>query len=145
MKRIIMTLAIAASSLFAFAGEGSISKNVLSAFSKEFAGATEVSWSEGPDYYRAAFIMNDQYISAFYSNRGELMGITRNISSLNLPLGLQSKIRKDYNGYWITDLFEVCNSEGTRYYITVENADKKITLKSDNDANWEMYQKATKL
>ena len=145
MKRIIMTLAIAASSLFAFAGEGNVSKNVLSAFSKEFSGATEVSWSAGTDYYRVAFVMNDQYISAFYNYSGELMGITRNISSLNLPLALQTKLRKDYAGYWITDLFEVSNNEGTRYYVTVENADKKITLKSDLDINWDVFKKTSKL
>ena len=147
MKTIIMTLAITASSLFAMAGEeiSGVNKNVLTAFNQEFSGATEVSWSTGADYCRVSFVLNDQYISAFYSKQGELMGVTRNISSLNLPLTLQAKLRKDYSGYWITDLFEMSNNEGTCYYITVENAEKKITLKSDSDMSWLVYLKTAKL
>ncbi|MEO8405859.1 MAG: hypothetical protein ABI480_14730 [Chitinophagaceae bacterium] len=145
MKGIIMTLAFIASSMFAFAGEGNVSKNVLTAFGKEFQGATEVSWSAGSDYYRAEFVLNNQYISAFFSNSGELMGVTRNISSLNLPLTLQNKLRKEYGNYWISDLFEVSNREGTRYYVTLENADKKMTLKSDSDTNWDVFSKSAKL
>lgn len=145
MKRIIMTLAIAASSLFAFAGEGNVSKNVLNAFNKEFTGATEISWSAGEDFFKAEFVMNDQYITAFYSSQGELMGISRNISSLNLPLALQTKLRKEYSAYWISDLIEVSNSEGTNYYVTLESAEKRMTLKSEGVSNWELYKKTAKL
>jgi hypothetical protein len=147
MKKIIMTLAIAASSLFAFAGDenGNVSKHVLNSFNREFTTAQDVKWVTGSDYYKASFTLNDQYISAFYNVQGELLGLTRNISSPNLPLKLQTKLRNDYQGYWISDLFELSDSEGTHYYITMEKGDARIVLKSDYNADWSVFKKTTKL
>jgi hypothetical protein len=144
MKKIIITLAIAASSLVAFAGDENVSKHALNAFNREFTAAQEVKWTVGSDYYKASFILNEQYISAFYNTQGELMGLTRNITSLNLPLKLQTKIRNDYAGYWISDLFELSDSEGTHYFITMEKAGVKILLKSSDNADWSVFKKTTK-
>lgn len=144
MKKIIMTLAVALSTLCSFAGEENVNAKVLNAFKTEFASASEVKWTAGNNYYKAAFIFNNQYVSAFYNAEGELLGLTRYISSLDLPLNLQTPIRKSYGNYWISDLFEVANGDGTSYYITLENADSKIVLKSAGGNDWTVYQKITK-
>jgi hypothetical protein len=144
MKKIIVTLAIALSTLSSFAKEVEVSTVVLDAFKNEFAGAREVSWTVGSSYYKAAFIYNDQHVFAFYSTEGELIGMTRYISSLDLPISLQAGLKKSYSNYWISDLFEVSNADGTGYYITLENADSKIVLKSSTGGNWSVYQKTTK-
>jgi len=145
MKKVLMTLAIAISSIVAFAGEENVSKDVLNSFNKEFNGAKEVRWTTGADFYKAVFVLNDQYITAFYNKDGEFLGMTRNISSLNLPLKLQSKIRSEYTEYWITDLFELSDNDGTHYYITVENADSKVLLKSSDNTDWNIYKKMSKI
>jgi hypothetical protein len=145
MKKVLITLAIAVSSLVAFAGEENVSKDVLNSFNKEFNGAKEVRWTTGSDFYKAVFVLNDQYITAFYNKDGEFLGMTRNISSLNLPLKLQSKIRSDYAEYWISDLFELSDNNGTHYYITVENADSKLLLKSSDNTDWNIFKKMTKI
>ena len=145
MKKIIVTLAIALSTLSSFAGEVKVSSKVLDAFQTEFATATDVNWTEGNNFYKASFVFNGQHVAAFYSTEGELLGTTRNISSLDLPINLQASLKKGYGSYWIADLFEVSNSEGTGYYITLENADSKVVLKSTNsDATWRVYQKNSK-
>ena len=145
MKKVLMTLAIAISSIVAFAGEENVGKDVLNSFNKEFNGAKEVRWTTGSDFYKAVFVLNDQYITAFYNKDGEFLGMTRNISSLNLPLKLQSKIRSEYTEYWITDLFELSDNDGTHYYITVENADSKVLLKSSDNTDWNIYKKMSKI
>ena len=144
MKRIIMTLAVTLSSLFAFASDENISNDVLSAFNKEFNGAKEVKWTSGTDFYKASFIFNDQYISAFYNREGVLTALTRNISVVTLPLALQTKIRAEYGEYWISDLFEMSSSEGTNYYITLEKADTKLVLKSSDTTAWTLFRKTSK-
>jgi hypothetical protein len=145
MKKIIVTLAIAISTLGAFAGEVKVSSRVLDAFQSEFKTATEVNWTEGSNFYKATFVFNGQHVSAFYNTDGELMGTTRYISSLDLPINLQASLKRGYSNYWIADLFEVSNSEGTSYYITMENADSKIVLKSaSGDSSWKAYKKITK-
>ena len=144
MKKLILTLAVVVSSLCSFAGEVNVSTRVLDAFKNDFASAKEISWTTTNDYYKANFVFNDQYVTAFYNLDGELIGMTRYISSLDLPLNLQTKLKNSYSSFWISDLFEVSNQDGTSYYITLENAGSKIVLKSNGSDGWKTYKKATK-
>ena len=118
MKKIIIMLAVTISSLAAFAGEENVNKKVLNAFNQEFAGAKDVKWTTNETFYKASFEFNGQYVYAFYQLDGELLAITRNISSLDLPINLQSSLKKHYQGYWISDLFEISNNEGTKGFTT---------------------------
>ena len=145
MKKIIIMLAITISSLAVFAGEENVNNKVLNAFSKEFAGAKDVKWTTSSTFSKASFVFNGQYVYAFYQLDGELLAMTRNISSLDLPISLQSSLKKGYEGYWISDLFEVSNNEGTNYYITMENADSKVVLKSTSGGNWNNFKKLAKI
>lgn len=145
MKKIIVTLAIAFVTMSAVAGEVKVSARVLDAFEEQFTSATDVTWTEASNYYKVSFLFNGQKVSAFYSLEGELVGTTRNISSLDLPINLQAALKKDYKGYWISDLFEVSNTDGISYYLTVESAESKLVLKSaSGDANWKTYRRNTK-
>ena len=114
MKKLILTLAVALSTLCSFAGDVTVSSRVLDAFKTDFASAKEITWTVNNDYYKASFVFNDQHVAAFYNTDGELIGMTRYISSLDLPLSLQTKLKNGYKNYWISDLFEVSNQEGTR-------------------------------
>jgi hypothetical protein len=143
MKKIIVTLAIAVSSLTAFATDNNVNKKILDAFNTEFATAKEVEWTAGDNYYKATFMYNERYVFAYYNENGELLGMTGYISPLDLPLALQNSLKKNYENYWISDLFEAVKSEETNYYVTVENADTKIVLKSSGNG-WSTYSKIKK-
>lgn len=144
MKKMILTLAIAISSLSVFAGEANVNEKVLNAFNSEFNSAREVQWTTGANYYMASFIYNEKYVNAYYNEEGELMGLTRNITTADLPFALQANLKNDYAGYWVSDLAEVTKSEGTTYYITLENADTKLVLKAAGGYNWSQYKKIKK-
>jgi hypothetical protein len=128
-----------------FAGEEKISPGVLESFKKEFSTAQEVSWVAGNNYYRAAFKINDQNIFAYYTLDEELAGVARYISSIQLPINLLANLKNDYGRYWISDLFEVSNSDGTHYYVTLENSEVSLILKSTNGSEWKFYNKKRKL
>jgi hypothetical protein len=156
MKKMMLTLAIVISSLGAAVAGNSFAKpasteggeevnaKVLGAFKNEFKSAKDITWTIGSNYYQASFLYNDQHVAAYYSTEGELMGLTRYISPADLPLALQSDLKKNYSEYWISDLFEVANEEGTTYYITVEDADTKKVLKAKDGKNWNEYKKVKK-
>ena len=145
MKKIILLLAITISTFSAFArDEEKVSAKVLNAFQTEFTSAKEVNWTAGDNYYKAVFTFNDQHVQAFYSLEGELLGITRYITLLDLPMNLQTSLKKSYTDYWVSDLFEVTKSDSTGYYITLENADSVIILKATAMDNWSVYKKAKK-
>jgi hypothetical protein len=144
MKKMIMTLAIVVSTLGAFAGEENVNPKVLDAFKTKFKSAQQVEWATGKDFYRATFVYNDRHVFAYYNTDGELLGLTRYVSPLDLSLNLQINLKNNYASYWISDLFEVAKNEGTTYYITLENADTKLVLKATDGNIWSIYQKIKK-
>src|SRR5574338_638099 len=146
MKKIFLSLAmfVTLGTMSAFADSSDVSPKVLTAFNNDFNSAKEVEWSVGSNFYRAAFTFNGNHVFAFYDTDGKLLGLTRYISSLNLPMNLQRDLKKNYSDYWISDLFEVANNNGTSYYITLENADTKIVLKANANSDWNTYNKVRK-
>ena len=144
MKKLIMLLAITISTLSAFANDEKINQKVLHAFQTEFTTAKNARWVTTSDYVKAEFLFNDQHVNAFYTMDGELLGITRNITSLDLPMNLQTGLKKSYADFWISDLFEVTRSDSTGYYITLENAENVIVLKASADNEWSVFKKTRK-
>lgn len=127
-----------------FANDGIITPDpVLKSFQSTFAAAENADWSLTEDFYKVNFALNGQYITAFYKPDGAIAAITRNISSVQLPITLQTTLKKDYKGYWMAGLFELSNDEGVQYYATLENADTKLVLKSSS-TTWTTFQKQRK-
>ena len=120
-----------------------VARFVQQSFHRSFTHAKDVHWTIRKDFYKADFELNGQYVTAFYATDGKFIAATRNISSTQLPVVLQSGLKKGRTGYWITDLFEVSNQQGVTYYLTLENADNKIILQSTGN-EWMVYQKANK-
>lgn len=145
MKRLVVTLTIALSlfSLSSFANGEGVSPKAIASFNNSFKTAKEVNWTVTNNFYKADFSLNGQYVTAFYDSEGKMMALTRNISSLQLPMTLQADLKKNYDCYWITDVLEMATEEGTSYYITVENADTQLVLKS-NFGSWSTFKKQRK-
>lgn len=121
-----------------------VSQQVVNAFKKDFAGALDVSWDNGKQFARATFKMNDQVMYAYYSKEGELVAVTRNIISAQLPINLLADLKKTYGEYWITDLFEMAANNSTSYYVTLQNGDRSVVLKSSGSIGWEVFKKEKK-
>ncbi|HEY0579869.1 MAG TPA: hypothetical protein VGC75_04105 [Candidatus Nitrosocosmicus sp.] len=145
MKRLLLTLTVIFSlfTLSSFADTITVTTPVLNSFNSSFKHATEVNWTVTRGIYKANFLMNGQYVSAFYDVDGKMVAVTRNITSFQLPLSLQTEIKNSYDQYWISDLFEIADEQGTSYYVTLESADSKLILKSEG-SNWTTYQKQRK-
>ena len=145
MKPLFVLLIIVSSFLAktSFASDG-VSSHVLKSFSTTFASAKDVTWSSTNSYHKAQFILNDQVLTAFYATDGKLMAITRNISTFQLPIMLQSALKKNIRNQWVTELFEVSNDNGTEYYVTLENANSKTILKSGDSATWTVHERSRK-
>ena len=138
-----LTAFLSFSSLKSNAQNIKVSASVMSAFQSSFGNATDVKWKDGGNYYKADFTMNGQYVTAFYDATANLIGVTKNISPVQLPITLQTSLKKSYEDYWVSDLFELSGENGTSYYVTVEDGDSKITLKSVGNT-WMTYKKQRK-
>lgn len=145
MKKLVLMLAVITSTfLCAAAREVNVSEKVKKSFTAEFAAAQDVVWTTTSNYYRASFLYNGSYVNAYYSIDEDLVAVTRNISPADLPVSLQAAVKKNYSTYWVSDLFEISNAEGTSYYITLENAETTTILKSIAGGAWTNYKKIHK-
>jgi hypothetical protein len=147
MKKKILFLSIALISItaFSFAADApGISKNVVSSFNREFANARDIQWENKADFIKARFTINEKVLFAYFNNSGELIAVTRFISPRELSVPLLTSLKKEFTGYWISDLFEIQTESGTDHYATLENADHILVLKSEGNGNWIIFQKENK-
>jgi len=147
MKKMILSLAtvmMMGFSVFATGNDDNVSPQTRNAFKKDFVTASNIRWEQKSNFSKATFTMNGQILTAYYYPDGDLQAVVRNITSDQLPINLLTSLRKEYTAFWITDLFEISSDNQTTYYVTVENSDKKIVLKSDSLASWDVYSKERK-
>lgn len=137
-----MLLTVGISSSFATPADSGNDAATVS-FHKDFKKVEVIETHIGKNFIKFTFKMNDVVMSAFYNDNGQLLAITRNIQSSQLPLQLLMQIKKDYANYWISDLFEYDGDGSSSYYITLENADNTVILRS-NGTEWETYDKKAK-
>ncbi|HEX9513192.1 MAG TPA: hypothetical protein VF939_22030 [Puia sp.] len=116
-----------------------IIERAKASFRNEFVNAEAVQWEDLGLFVKASFRMNDQVLYAFFDPDGDLLAVTRNILSDQLPIPLLTLLEKKYPGYWITDLFELYTGGETSYYITLKNGDREKVLKSVAGGGWEVY------
>jgi hypothetical protein len=125
-------------------GKEEVNDKIIKTFQKEFAGALNVQWVITKEFVKATFTLNEQIVYAYYSSDGHLLGVTRNIVSGQLPINLLTDLKKNHSNYWITDLFEMASNNENMYYITLENSDHKLVLKSNGTTGWEVFKKERK-
>ncbi|MDO6433244.1 hypothetical protein Q4E93_21720 [Flavitalea sp. BT771] len=136
---VMMTLLLVLGTSYSFAKPvDSADGDIRVSFNKSFRGAQLMSTEAHAAFTKVMFKMNDVVMFAFYSKRGDLLAVTRNITSSQLPLGLLLSLKGDYKDYWITELFEFTGNEDSCYYVSLESADAKVTLRSNGDS-WEVY------
>lgn len=128
----------------AFANETSVSKNALTTFSETFVNATDVKWEISGNYYKASFQINGHSLNTLLSEQGEIIAVYRNIISTELPLRLQGALYKNYSKFWISDLAEYAVDGETKYYLTVENGDKKIIMENVGTYDWSVVKETAK-
>lgn len=147
MKKFLLTLMIgllASFNVLLASGEEGVSQKAIASFNKDFSQAKEVSWEVTKEFYKATFQLDSQVLFAFYSEKGELLAVSRNIKSSQLPIQLSADLKNQYSKFWISDLFELASGNSTAYYVTIENADQKLVLRSTSTNGWETYKKEKK-
>ena len=140
-KRIVfgvLVLSFVCSYCFAF-NDHDISESVKESFSKEFVKAGDIQWENLGEFVKAHFIMNGQILDAYFHTNGNLIAVTRNMLSTELPIHLSAELNKEYSAYWITDLFEISEEGETSYYITLQFSNMELVLRSEDGGSWEVF------
>jgi ABC-type enterochelin transport system ATPase subunit len=148
MKQTILAMAMmlmtGLTGAFAKNNEG-ISNEITTSFNKDFASATNVSWNKQKNFTKATFTMSNQVMFAYYDENGSLIASARNILSEQLPINLMNDLKKGYSNYWISELFEMDKEGQASYYVTLENADETLILRSSSSNSWSTYKRSKKI
>jgi hypothetical protein len=141
---LVVMMLVTVTTTFAKNIDENVNQKALTTFNQKFADVKNVSWYKAENYYKATFKLNDQVLTAFITDEGEWMGVSRNLLSYQLPIKLQTQLKKEYGQYWISELFEFGTEDDTFYYVVVENADQKLTLKTSASGDWTTFKKVKK-
>ena len=145
MKRLFFFFSLLAASFFtsSYAADNTASA-AMQSFQTAFYGAKDIQWEQVGVLSKATFQLNGMYRSVFYNSDGELIAETQNVPTTSLPAALQASLKKELDGRWITEAF-IVNVEGAKtYYVTLENADTTVMLRSADAKKWIVYQKMDK-
>ena len=144
-KILLWTLVLMVSFSTSFAGTiTGIDEKITESFKKDFATADDVQWEKSSSFIKATFKLSGQIMFAYYSEEGSLMAVSRNITATQLPIGLLNEVKKNYREFWISDLFEIAMNNETAYYVTIQNGDYSLIMKSNGGTSWEMFKKERK-
>jgi hypothetical protein len=105
----------------------------------------DASWTVNKNFYQVTFTLDGQQMFAYYNKSGEFIAVSQNISSVELPNNLKKSLKKLMSDRWITDLFEITNNDQTSWFVTIESADQKVVLRSDNGGKWKVFQSMEKM
>jgi hypothetical protein len=145
LKNVIFTFILTAGFSSLFANDfGEVSRSAKNNFQKEFATAENVQWTSYGTLTRASFMMNGKVLNAYYTQTGERYALGQNVKVSEMPSALVASIKKSFKHYWITGAFEISLTDDNAYYITVENADEKVVLKSSGITSWTEYKTISK-
>ncbi len=139
---VMMACVLTLSTSYSYAAGGD-NGEIKTAFRHDFESAQLISTETHDQFTKVEFALNGQIMTAFYSTSGSLLAVTRNLVTSQLPVNLLLNFKKHYGGYWVTDLFEMSQDAQSSYYLTLENTDTRITLRSNGDS-WEVYSNGRK-
>ena len=149
MKKIIAVLTLVASmfSVQAFAtGEENVTQKAISAFTKEFPGATYAKWEpvKGYDLYSVRFYYENQGYLAYIDLAGEIVGSARLVTPNNLPFKVSQVIKQNYSDAQILKIEELTMENGLSYIFTMEHKGQRVVLRVYSDGNFQKLPKEKK-
>jgi hypothetical protein len=138
MKRVMIMIAAAvlllSTSSFALDVKGYVTAKALSAFAKDFSGATNVNWQEKENFYLVEFRVGETNCTAAYSEEGELIASTKVIKLKELSPAVTQLVKENYPGYEVGENVVALTCSGKVHYsFTVSNSKEIRYLKLDND------------
>jgi hypothetical protein len=151
MTALIMALILTVATNFTYAADSNdVIRQVNANFKQHFKTAQIINTEASGKYTKVTFKMDNNIMTAFYADNGNLLAVVRNMLSSQLPADLRADLKDNYGDYWITELFEIKGEDHTShqnvncYYVSLESANSKIVLRSVDDNTWEVYDEKAK-
>jgi hypothetical protein len=144
MKKFIIA-AITALTFTASAFAADTNNETMNLFKATYPGATQVHYKTIGELISVSFVLDSTSMQAFYNEAGEQVAVSRTISCEKLPLRAAITLAGNYNRYAVTEVIEMDHStEGTSYYVSVENNSQKVILQVRVNGEVSVFKKSAK-
>ena len=110
-----------------------VPKEALEAFNRNFPRASYVQWDRKGVLHMVSFVQENDKVTAYFDDKGELLKYTRYIESRNLPLTVQQAMNQAYDlSNKDRTVMEVTQGDGsTTYLISFEHKGRNYIVQSD--------------
>lgn len=93
---------------------------VLNNFKKEFPKASDIEWELKGAEYEADFEIGLAEHEAWFDAGGKLVKHTEDLNSRDLPQEIQHAVKKDYDGYRVSDVKRITTGSEITYQFELE-------------------------
>jgi hypothetical protein len=128
-KLFILALIAIATGTSAFAGVSA--SNATTHFASTFSDAKNVSWNSNGRFDKVTFELNNEAITAFYNEDGDLVGTSKKVSFDKLPKAALETITSRYTfpEYQILECIEFSSDDADKkYYTSFTTEDATVVL-----------------
>lgn len=129
MKKILVLLAVVVLTVTTQASTNPIIENevVTSAFQKQFAEATDVSWSQKHDFYLVSFKYNNDRMLAWYRPDGVVEAVQRSVQLEQMTYLASATVRELSKDKALLNIAEI-SKEGELFYLVKTDDEKCISV-----------------
>jgi hypothetical protein len=143
LSSLLAALVVFVASSFANTDPEPANQKLSAALTKHFSTAQSITWNQAAMITTASFILDGQYLAAHFSPEAKMLGISKNVAANDLPLNMRLELTSYFDKYWVSDIFEYATPGSDAFYVTLENSDSKLVLKSEGGA-FQVFKKTTK-
>ena len=129
MKKILVLLAAVVLTVSTQANANPIIENevVTAAFQKQFAEATDVSWSQKNDFYLVSFKYNNDRMLAWYRPDGVVEAVQRSVQLEQMTFLASSAVQELSKGKALLNIAEI-SKEGEIFYLVKTDDEKCVSV-----------------
>lgn len=118
-----------------------VNEKVLKAFKETFLDASNVTWTEMENSYKANFTQSEIQVRAIYDSEGNLLETVRYYDEKTLPPNITARIKKNYAGKEIFGVTEVSSENEIIYHVTLKDEKNWYVVKADPYGQLELTKK----
>ncbi|MFY7840108.1 MAG: hypothetical protein ACOVP7_07510 [Lacibacter sp.] len=97
------------------------------AFQKEFSTAKEVNWTQKDGYYLVSFKFNNDWMTAWYTDDGQLQATQRSIQPSQMTFLATKKVEELGANKTVLNIAEI-SKEGELFYLVKIDDDKCVSV-----------------
>lgn len=129
MKKIFVLLAVVVLTVTTQASTNPIIENevVTSAFQKQFAEATDVSWSQKHDFYLVSFKYNNDRMLAWYRPDGVIEAVQRSVQLEQMTYLASAAVQELSKDKALLSIAEI-SKEGELFYLVKTDDEKCVSV-----------------